>query len=143
MTLTTINWVDIFSRDSAGGKAVFKARALYSLINNNVKFDDFELCGSSSERKRSDYKAFQGDISYIYPNPTSNVFTLYFNLLNFTDGLVQITNMFGQVVKQIHLTGERGTLKVEMSDLNQGVYYYQIIDSENTIRKKEAIILVK
>ena len=76
-----------------------------------------------------------------YPNPTNGVFTVELNNIKADDYRISVTNVLGQEVYTS--TKEISTLiseKIDISDLNKGVYILEISNSESTITEK---IIVK
>jgi len=77
----------------------------------------------------------------VYPNPTNGVFTVELNNIKADDYRISVTNVLGQEVYTS--TKEISTLiseKIDISDLNKGVYILEISNSESTITEK---IIVK
>lgn len=65
----------------------------------------------------------------IYPNPASDYTWLYHpDGLNFKNGVVQISNISGQLVRsQSFVYNPAGQYKVLLDDLRPGLYFYQVI----------------
>ncbi|NVO02476.1 MAG: T9SS type A sorting domain-containing protein, partial [Bacteroidetes bacterium] len=66
----------------------------------------------------------------IYPNPFDNEINIFANNIN----KVSIYNSIGQVVYQIMQTGNQ--IKVETTKFEHGVYFVEIITSNDVIIKK-------
>lgn len=63
-----------------------------------------------------------------FPNPVIDIFTLGRNVPDNSGVTIHITNMAGQLVRQIkphHRTREQG-FRVNISDLSEGIYFYHI-----------------
>jgi len=65
-----------------GGKAVYKARSLYALLNDSIYFDDDSLCVSQSVMFRLQENQNQAEIlkaiEKIYPNPVIDILNIAF-----------------------------------------------------------------
>ncbi|MBK6643058.1 MAG: hypothetical protein IPG39_18405 [Bacteroidetes bacterium] len=61
----------------AGGNAVFKARAILSLINDELVYDDINICLQAGILLRQIPKK---PTARLYPNPTNNSVTLVYEL---------------------------------------------------------------
>lgn len=80
----------------------------------------------------------------LFPNPASNNLNLYFSTpLEVTDCRIQILNSMGQIVKQ-SLTWEQITnnkeLKIDVSDLPNGIYTVIVKTSSNETVTKKLVI---
>lgn len=74
----------------------------------------------------------------IYPNPTTNKFTLEFNFAKAGLMKINVMNISGQVVYSEEVSVQAGTYKKEISLLENanGIYSLQVITNENVITKK-------
>ncbi len=73
----------------------------------------------------------------IYPNPTTDKFTLAIGNLKQTDFEVLIMNNVGQIVKTIStLEFQNKTTQVEISNFANGVYYVHVKAGDYTVVKK-------
>ncbi len=80
-------------------------------------------------------------VSDIFPNPVSNVAMFNYNLgNNIKSGEVKIINLLGKVVKSIPLITQQGLLKIDVSDLHEGIYFYTISLNNNIFKTKKFII---
>lgn len=82
-----------------------------------------------------------GSISEIYPNPATNYVKLDFNLTtSVKQAKVRIVNLLGSVVKEVEI--ERGTsqLRLDISDLDNGVYFYSVIINGDTYKTKKLVV---
>ena len=83
----------------------------------------------------------EGSISDIYPNPTSTLVNIDYDLpLEIESAGVRILNLFGSVLKEVDI--ERGTnkLTVDVSDLKSGIYFYTVLINGNLYETKKLII---
>ena len=67
----------------------------------------------------------------IYPNPNDGKFVLSYHLLKETRNItsLQIMDVMGRVVYTTSVKGIEGTQSIDVSDLNNGVYFYQLTNN--------------
>jgi hypothetical protein len=71
----------------------------------------------------------------IYPNPVTN--ELFINLHQAIDGILTLTNVFGQDVYSTKISGSDGsTQKINTSNLQQGVYFLKMESNGQILTKK-------
>ncbi len=82
----------------------------------------------------ADIPAGKNYISKAYPNPASEFTQFYINLnKGVKNAQVKIFNMLGAEVKSVQVTDARNTLKVNISNLKGGIYFYSLfIDGKST-----------
>ena len=76
-----------------------------------------------------------------YPNPANNTVSFDYNMpFDVNSASVAIYNMMGQeVVKQdLNLAGSRADINV--SDLNEGVYFYSLIVNNQTVKTNKFVV---
>ena len=79
--------------------------------------------------------------SNAYPNPASNVVSFDYNMpFNVNSASVAIYNMMGQEVvrQELNLGGSRADINV--SDLNEGVYFYSLIVNNQTVKTNKFVV---
>ena len=74
----------------------------------------------------------------IYPNPTSNNFTLEFNLAKASQMKINVINIRGQIIYSEDVNASAGIYKkkISLGENANGIYYLQIITNENLVTKK-------
>lgn len=80
-------------------------------------------------------------ISDIYPNPTTNFVNIDFELPNeVTMANVRIVNLLGSIIleQQVNLTNN--AIRVDVSGLNGGIYFYSFIVNNKAVSTKKLII---
>jgi hypothetical protein len=76
-------------------------------------------------------------LSKAYPNPTKNAFYLDYNFSNTQNARVEVINVIGSVVKVQEIQGLNGKTMIDVSNLNNGVYFYSVIvDGKKYVSKK-------
>ena len=107
-------------------------------INGCDTSDEKTLSVSISCRKGLNH--LNGYKSTIYPNPTNDYAILTYNL-NSTNGLFQITNAMGNVLKKYHLLNQSGDFEFDTNDLPNGVYQCIIWDGKTDSNFTRLVII--
>ncbi len=85
--------------------------------------------------------SYESELSAAYPNPADDQVSFKYNLPpSVKDARVVIRNVIGKVVKEGALSGELGELTIDVSSLNDGVYFYSYILDEQTIITRRLVI---
>lgn len=72
----------------------------------------------------------------VYPNPSTGVFTVSFELFNTTEAEVEIYNNVGALVSKQEVTTATGTLSVDLSAQPNGVYFIKLVTADGVVTKK-------
>jgi hypothetical protein len=73
----------------------------------------------------------------LFPNPAGNKLTIRWNNssgLNVREAF--ITNVSGQIVKQVHIANGNGESTIDVSSLSNGIYFLNLSTNEGTLVKK-------
>jgi len=82
-----------------------------------------------------------GSISDAYPNPASNFITLDYQLTSkVSTASIKIFNVLGSTVKKADLVNNNGKLKMNVSDLDNGIYFYSVFINGEIYTSKKLII---
>jgi len=84
-----------------------------------------------------------GEISFsdVYPNPASNFINIDYSLKsNNENSYVKIINLLGSVVKTEPLNSSQNKVRINTSDLTNGIYFYSIIVNGKVYKTKKLII---
>ncbi|MBA3971217.1 MAG: T9SS type A sorting domain-containing protein [Bacteroidetes bacterium] len=85
-----------------------------------------------------------GTISAAFPNPASAFVSMKYDINDFSStGQIVLFDMLGKAVKQIGLTDKKGTAKINVDDLNAGVYFYSFLVDGKAITTKKLVISSK
>jgi hypothetical protein len=76
------------------------------------------------------------DIFTIFPNPASDVFVISYKNSDYEDVLVKISDIKGSIVFESFLT----TQKIEVKNLNTGIYFVNLYKSDAVIAVEKLII---
>lgn len=115
-----------------GGPAVYKARSLYSLIDNTMDWNDDVICISSgvSPRLRKPENTF-----VLYPNPTTGIVSINYKLNTDESGSVEIKNMLGVPVSITQINADSYSIDIDLLSLRPAIYQYNIIVNNNRIQQ--------
>ncbi|MDP4240828.1 MAG: DNRLRE domain-containing protein, partial [Bacteroidota bacterium] len=93
----------------------------------------YTLTTKINEIKANDLQAF------IYPNPTKDYLTVKLTNIDSMSHLkLVLTNMLGQIIKQITLSGENTIVNLE--NVDPGIYIYQLRDDLQLLKLDKIII---
>ncbi len=122
----------------AGGNAVFKARSILSLINDELVYDDINICLQAGIILRQIPKK---PTAHLYPNPANSSVTLVYELPENTEAEFQLFNSMGQHQLSFELIQGNTTLTFSTGSLKPGIYQYRIASNpENPLNGKLVII---
>lgn len=124
----------------AGGKAVYRARALYALISDTIEYNDEANCASQGfYRIKNDSKKDKTENSSLVfkvkPNPANTSFSV--SPIS-EPACLKVFNSQGLLVYQSDLGNEYALINT--STLSNGIYYISISTVKETIVKKLSII---
>jgi len=134
-----INEDQFIYNTSSGTKMI-----LYSYKANDRGMKVYSLPGILNEGiHESNNNLFsECSISNPYPNPTSNITRIDYNLPNNIDeGEIVIYNLQGIEIKRFKVDRTFNTLLISISDIAAGTYYYQLQTTvENSVGKMLLVI---
>lgn len=80
-------------------------------------------------------------ISDIYPNPAKDFITIDYDMpLEVETSSIRVINVLGSVVKEQELNTRDNKLKLDVSDLNDGIYFYTIFINNEPFRTEKLIV---
>jgi hypothetical protein len=79
-------------------------------------------------------------LSNAYPNPASTVVSLDYDLKDVNDTKLVIYNLLGSVVRDVHITDVIGKIKVNVSDLDEGIYFYSLLVNNETVKTQKLVV---
>lgn len=74
-----------------------------------------------------------------YPNPASEITTIPMEKIN-TDVAFKLMDMQGRIVVSKQIPARSGSLKIDVSNLNAGIYFYQLGDKNNSYAAKKLMV---
>lgn len=128
----------------AGGNAVFKARGMYALIDDDMDYDDESICLNEGVvlRQASHSSSTPGVYEYasVYPNPANESVTISFEFGKDISGKIDIFNFLGQNVSSFSISANEHFNNIDVKSLSSGVYTYTIQSSVGFIQKGKLVI---
>ncbi len=76
----------------------------------------------------------------VYPNPATDYSIVDYKFENATKAEIQIINILGSTVLNQEISTSSNNAKINISELNSGVYFYNIIVDGNNIVSKKLIV---
>jgi len=80
----------------------------------------------------------QNRLINVFPNPADDVLNIYMNSTGTNDMIIEISNLFGQVIKQMSLSGS-DKYSVNVNDLAGGLYYIKV-RTEDSMQVSKVVI---
>ncbi|RYE16482.1 MAG: T9SS type A sorting domain-containing protein, partial [Sphingobacteriales bacterium] len=114
----------------SGGNAVFRARALYSVLSDTVEYNDRVVCLQQGVVLRKKQPA---NLVKVYPNPASDKATIEYKLTEEAIGTLVLFNTLGQEITRFSLPAHSGAFDFSTSEFAQAVYFYKVYSSGNPI----------
>jgi len=83
----------------------------------------------------------QSGISESYPNPAKSVAKINYALsAGWNKAELMVYSMLGAQVRKINLLEDQGTLKLNVSDLPSGMYFYTLMVDDKSIATKKMLV---
>ncbi|MBK8416500.1 MAG: T9SS type A sorting domain-containing protein [Bacteroidetes bacterium] len=112
----------------AGGNAVFKARAILSLLNDELVYDDINICLQAGIILRQISKT---PTASLYPNPANNSVTLVYELPEVSTAEFLLFNSVGMLQLKQQMKIDITQMSFSTEQLAPGVYHYQVNTSSD------------
>lgn len=82
-----------------------------------------------------------GTVSDLYPNPATNFVTLDYQLTNKVNSAeVKIYNLMGSELKSTSLENNGSKLRLDISELKNGIYFYSILVNNDVYQTKKLVV---
>lgn len=82
-----------------------------------------------------------GDISAVYPNPANSIASIKYDMNQYAQkGKIILYDLLGKKLKEVNLTEKQGVVKVDVSEFNQGIYFYSFQVNNKVIAVKKMVI---
>ncbi|MCX6200258.1 MAG: T9SS type A sorting domain-containing protein [Bacteroidetes bacterium] len=112
------------------GKAVFLARALYSLLDPSAIFDNDEICAPLNNGKKEKENTAASEAinkyAFVTPNPTTGNTEIFVNLEAGEVATLKINNLLGEVVLEKTLLADITVQSLNLSNLGSGNFLYTV-----------------
>jgi hypothetical protein len=124
----------------AGGDAVYRARALFTIFDDTTDFDDAYLCYLANMQFREDEIVDTIDNDFLLvPNPTSNITTLYWKPSQLENTVVIVKDLMGRTVQQTSIDYKQGHAQIDLSTYSSGIYFISILNNNSVLFKSKII----
>lgn len=124
-----------------GGQSVYRARALYRLINPLEEYEDYPLCHSLGLLKKRPLENSPLLESVVFPNPTSSAATLAYSICEDTKTTLEIFDFSLKLVSTELLNTTERQKVLNLENYIQGLYIYNIIQNNHVISKGKFTII--
>ena len=82
-----------------------------------------------------------GAISEIYPNPANNYVSLDYQLTaKVKEASVKVFNLLGAEVKSVRLENNGNKLRMDISNLDNGIYFYSVFVNGDVYKTKKLVV---
>jgi hypothetical protein len=130
-----------------GGKAVYKARSLYTLLNDSIYFDDDSLCVSQSVMFREQdtetlHQSFELQAK-VYPNPTNGQVRVDFNFTPEQFIVFKLYDGTGKLLGNKTITNKEFEFSIKELTNESGLYFYELTDANSKFRQTGKISFIK
>ncbi len=112
-----------------GGKAVYKARALLRMADNNLHWTDAIICGGSP--KVLSIKDNSVSKFFIYPNPSSGKISIQYHITSGSDCKISLKNILSNELKQVHLDCSGTYIECTLESFSAGLYLISFINNDH------------
>ena len=119
------------------GPAVFEARSLSLLFDTTDYEDD---CGDEIHYRKEN--GLQENTFNLFPNPTSDEFTLRYTLPENCDADFVLTDITGRIILHRILNSEGNEQQFSTSDYSSGLYLYSI-RCNGSLLKQDKVVIVR
>lgn len=126
---------------ASGNAGVTEMRYSFSDQNNQNDSVYFYVNYLASTVGVGELGADKFSVSNAYPNPATSQTSIDYVLpQSSSSASIRIHNLLGAVVKEAVLTDRSGKTTINVTDLNDGVYFYSVIVDNETIETKRLIV---
>lgn len=82
-----------------------------------------------------------GSVSEVYPNPANNYVSLDYQLTSeVKQANVKVFNLLGAEVKSANLESNGNKLRMDISDLESGIYFYSVLINGDVYKTKKLVV---
>ena len=124
-----------------------KAQALYNSLFKKtfgevIYITPAQQASAARQAQIEKENSKQNDAIKVFPNPAANELYFIFNTDVTTDVTVNLYNVTGQLVKTKSFKTDDEPKLLELHELNDGIYFYQIL-SANSLLKANKVVIIK
>jgi len=107
---------------------------IYQLGNENVN-----ISFSVSYTFTTEIKKIDNNLLFAYPNPAKNILNIKCSV-NFKNEYIIFYNIYGQIIKKILINERNNLIKLNISELPTGIYFYSLFSGSEKIITKQIIV---
>ncbi|MDQ3111203.1 MAG: T9SS type A sorting domain-containing protein [Bacteroidota bacterium] len=124
-----------------GGLAVYRARTLVELLDDNIRYWEDSCIIYSQARNSQPQTAYEPSPEVrLFPNPNDGTMELTYSLPDAEKGQFIVFDNTGQIVAIIPLKNGIQTQRIFLTDLAAGMYYYKVVYGSVVIKSDKLII---
>ncbi|MGQ0829238.1 MAG: RCC1 domain-containing protein [Bacteroidota bacterium] len=130
----------------SGGYAVYQARNMLMGVENRIiEFEDncdqiadrsMQEAPLSTQTTMNTNKSFN-----LYPNPNKGSMVLDYDLKKDENGTIKIYDLTGKLMVSYLLNANQTQLQINNTELNNGIYMYNIIINNKTVKTDKLVII--
>jgi hypothetical protein len=138
------------------GTAVYKARVLLRLFDNNEYANKCEIIPRKGKGRSADREENNGNNSKtadkqtndsgrnikVYPNPANNELTIEYLLEEGEKGEIRMYNSLGLKVNEYNLSNSSNSRKINLNEYSSGLYFYKIM-VDGVVIKNDKLSIIK
>ncbi len=118
----------------AGGRAVYQARALYSLVNDTVYLNDSLSCAQIGLSWKQIRPSSQNDIR-LMPNPSSAVTKVVWDNRLYKIASIEVYSLLGIQHYKTIVKENKGEVEINIASLPQGFHVFKLLDEYGNVIK--------
>jgi hypothetical protein len=119
----------IYQCPLAGGRAVYQARALYTLVNDSLVYTNDSLnCAVLGLSWRQIKPTVQDEVQLI-PNPASHSTRVIWDKEIYPAASIGLYSLLGKQQMHVKTIENTGEIEVDIASLSQGFYIFQLMDA--------------
>ena len=125
----------------SGGKAVYRARAMYAMIDPDKTYDDEMICLSQGILYRQQKPEIAQASFRMFPNPAFAQITVNYQIAEDQRAYLLIRNSLGQALQEFTLDGKKREINFNIQALMNGIYTVQLILEGQVSHQGKLVIL--
>lgn len=115
----------------------------YSFFNVADESDSVQISFTYDFTIGVDEIANKASVSQPYPNPTSNLTRISYDLRSSRNASLVFYNLLGSIVKEVKLNDRQGNIILSTTGFESGIYYYSIVADGDIISTKKLVVAHK
>ena len=115
----------------------------YTFFNVSDESDSVQVNFTYDFTIGVDEIAKKASVSQPYPNPTSNLTRISYDLKSSRNASLVFYNLLGSIVKEVKLNDRQGNIILSTAGFESGIYYYSIVADGDIISTKKLVVAHK